>query len=240
MDRALIGKQLGRAATATDEEILQRRATLGADAAQAGVLRAQLEQSVADREAESDARHVESKRLAQARNEGFGPEVRSAGGAAHGRRVIGRDPGSHHDDGRPQREEFAAEAQSHWPAPGQSSRRIPDDSPRGATTLQLIAIIDITNEIACAARNGAILVEVGSRTHLMGDARDRTFDPTDALTKQSTLTWLARTEAAMCLCFRSGAGTGAAVACGDLRTMAAGHETSEPSGAAARMRRDPS
>jgi hypothetical protein len=48
MDRALICKQLGLAATATDEEILQRMATIGADAAQAGVLRAQLAQSAAD------------------------------------------------------------------------------------------------------------------------------------------------------------------------------------------------
>ncbi len=61
MDRALICKQLGLAATATDDEILQRMATLGADAAQAGVLRAQLEQSAADREAESEARHVETE-----------------------------------------------------------------------------------------------------------------------------------------------------------------------------------
>jgi hypothetical protein len=59
MDRALICKQLGLAATATDEEILQRMATLEADAAQAGVLRAQLAQSAADREAEREARHVE-------------------------------------------------------------------------------------------------------------------------------------------------------------------------------------
>jgi hypothetical protein len=61
MDRALICKQLGLAGTATDEEILQRMATLGADAAQAGVLRAQLEQSAADREAESEARHVDTE-----------------------------------------------------------------------------------------------------------------------------------------------------------------------------------
>lgn len=61
MDRALICKQLGLAATATDDEIFQRMATLGADAAQAGVLRAQLEQSAADREAEGDARHVDGE-----------------------------------------------------------------------------------------------------------------------------------------------------------------------------------
>jgi hypothetical protein len=61
MDRALICKQLGLAATATDEEIFQRMTTLGADAAQAGVLRAQLEQSAADRQAESEARHVDAE-----------------------------------------------------------------------------------------------------------------------------------------------------------------------------------
>jgi hypothetical protein len=61
MDRALICKQLGLAAAATDEEIFQRMATLGADAAQAGVLRAQLEQSAADREAEREVRHVDTE-----------------------------------------------------------------------------------------------------------------------------------------------------------------------------------
>jgi hypothetical protein len=73
----------------------------------------------------------------------------------------------------------------------------------------------------------------------MGDARDGTLDPTDAVMRRSILTRLARTEAATYLCFRSSAGAGAAVACGDLRTMAAGHQPSESFGAAARMRRDP-
>jgi len=60
MDRALICKGLGLPETATDDEIKQRLGQLGADAAQAGVLRAQLEQSATDREAERDAAHVEA------------------------------------------------------------------------------------------------------------------------------------------------------------------------------------
>jgi hypothetical protein len=60
MDRALICQKLGLAVTATDEEIAARFNQLGTDAAQAGVLRAQLEQSAADREAELAAAHVES------------------------------------------------------------------------------------------------------------------------------------------------------------------------------------
>jgi hypothetical protein len=59
MDRALICRQLGLPETSTDEQIADKLRQLGADAAQAGVLRAQLEQSAADREAESDARHVD-------------------------------------------------------------------------------------------------------------------------------------------------------------------------------------
>lgn len=105
--------------------------------------------------------------------------------------------------------------------------------------MQLITIIVISNEIMCLPQNCVILVELGSRPHLMGDARDRTFDPTDAVMRRSTLTRLARTEAATCLCFPSSSGAGAAVACGDLRTLAGGHQTSERSRAAARMRRDP-
>jgi hypothetical protein len=110
--------------------------------------------------------------------------------------------------------------------------------PGARTILQLITIIVISNEITCLLRNCVILVELGSRPHLMGDATDRTFDPADAVMRRSTLARLARTEAATCLCFPSSSGAGAAVACGDLRTMP-GHQTSERSGAAARMRRDP-
>jgi hypothetical protein len=138
---------------------------------------------------------------------------------------------SHHDDGRLQREDFVAEA------PSYSSSWIHDDLGRGGTILQLISIIVICNEIMCRPRNCVIAVEIGSRPHLMGDARDRMFDPTDAVMRRSALVRPARIEAATCVCLRSSWGTGAAVACGDLRTLAAGHQSSERSGAAARMRR---
>jgi hypothetical protein len=61
MDRALICRQLGLPETSTDEQIADKLRQLGADAAQAGVLRAQLEQSAADREAEREARHVDTE-----------------------------------------------------------------------------------------------------------------------------------------------------------------------------------
>lgn len=60
MDRAVICQQLGLPVTATDDEIRQRIAALGTDAAQTGVLRAQLEQSATEREAERNAAHVEA------------------------------------------------------------------------------------------------------------------------------------------------------------------------------------
>lgn len=60
MDRAKLCGQLGLPVTATDEEIGQRIATLGSDAAQVAALRAQLEQSAADRETERARTHVES------------------------------------------------------------------------------------------------------------------------------------------------------------------------------------
>lgn len=125
------------------------------------------------------------------------------------------------------------------PSPSQSSGWIYDDLARARTILQLITIIVISNEIMCLPRNCVILVELGSRPHLMGDATDRTFDPADAVMRRSTWTRLARTEAATCLCFPSSSGAGTAVAFGDLGTMAVGHQTSERSGAAARMWRDP-
>jgi len=59
MDRALICRQLGLPETSTDEQIADKLRQLGADAAQAGVLRAQLSQSAADREAEREVRHVD-------------------------------------------------------------------------------------------------------------------------------------------------------------------------------------
>lgn len=109
----------------------------------------------------------------------------------------------------------------------------------GRTILQLISNIVICNEIICLPRNCVISVEIGSRPHLMGDATDRTFGPADAVMRRSTLVRPARIEAATRPCFRSSSGAGAAVACGDLRTMAAGHQTTERLGAAARVRRDP-
>lgn len=64
MDRALLCKQLGLPATATDEEILAKIGANASAAAQAGVLSAQLAE-VANREqqlaAERDAAHVESE-----------------------------------------------------------------------------------------------------------------------------------------------------------------------------------
>lgn len=60
MDPALIRQQLGLPVTATDDEVRARISALGNDAAQAGVLRAQLAQSAAERDAERDAAHVEA------------------------------------------------------------------------------------------------------------------------------------------------------------------------------------
>lgn len=61
MDRALICKSLGLPATATDEEILARMNQLGADAAQADVLRAQVTDLAKDRDRVSDSAHVEAE-----------------------------------------------------------------------------------------------------------------------------------------------------------------------------------
>lgn len=173
------------------------------------------------------------------RKEGGGREVQSGGAAAHDRRMRGQCAASHHDDGRLQREDFIAEAQRHRPGPSHSSSWIHDDLTQARTILQLITIIVISNEIMCLPRNCVILVELGSRPHLMGDARDRTFDPADAVMRRSTMVRPAKIEAATCPCFRSSSRAGAVVACGDLRTMAADHQTSGRSGAAARARRDP-